>query len=346
MWLLRWVILLGLAYAGWCALVMFGLNLSSGAQVGQPLHFTVAKGSSYDALEKNLVTQWPRKKFTGLPLKVYVKLTGIDRKLVPGDYTVLPPQTAKRFVESLERGPDQGETFTIIPGWDLRDIANALVKSGRVSSTQEVYTLLGKPAAWGKPVYQPNNLVVFADGKPANVSWEGYLAPETIAFANDATIADIARKFSEHQMDLFTPQMLADIKTKKRTVHEILTMASLLEREVRSAKDKAIVSDIFWKRHDVNMGLQADSSVHYATAKEGSVFTTNADRDSNNPWNTYKYPALPPGPIAVPSLASIKAAIYPEANDYWYFLTTLDTGEVKYGKTLAEHNANVYKYLR
>lgn len=344
--LLRWVILLALAYAGWCLTAMFWLDLSSGNQVNQPLHFTVADGASYGVLERDLKTQWPRKKFTNWPLKLYVLWTGIDRKLVPGDYTVLPPHTAKRFVESLERGPSEGETFTIIPGWDLRDIAAALVKSGRASSTADVYALLGKPAVWGKPAYQPPTLVAFADGKPANVSWEGYLAPETIAFANDATIADIARKFSEHQMESFTPQMLADIKAKKRTVHEILTMASLLEREVRSTKDKALVSDIFWKRHDVNMGLQADSSVHYATAKEGDVFTSNTDRDSNNPWNTYKYPALPPGPIAVPSLASIKAAIYPEANNYWYFLTTLDTGEVKYAETLAGHNANVQKYLR
>ncbi len=344
--LLRWVVLLGLAYAGWCVAAMFWLSLSTGAQAGEPLHFTVAQGASYDVLEKHLATQWPRKKLTDLPLKLYVKWAGIDRKLVPGDYTVLPPHTAKRFVEALERGPSQGETFTIIPGWDLRDIANALVKSGRASTTDAVYTLLGKPAAWGKPGYQPTALTLFADGKPANVSWEGYLAPETIAFANDATIEDIARKFSEHQIELFTPKMLADIKAKKRTVHEILTMASLLEREVRSVKDKTIVADIFWKRHDANMGLQADSTVHYATGKEGSVFTSNADRDSKNPWNTYEYPQLPPGPIASPSVASIQAAIYPEANDYWYFLTTLDTGEVKYGRTLAEHNANVQKYLR
>lgn len=346
MWLLRWVILLALAYAGWCTAAMFWLDLSTGAQVNAPLHFTVAKGASYDMLEKNLAAQWSRKKFTSLPLKLYVRWTKIDRKLVPGDYTVLAPHTAKRFVEALERGPSQDERFTIIPGWDLRDIANALVKSGRASTTETVYALLGKPVAWSKPVYQADTLLAFAEGKPANVSWEGYLAPETIAFANDATVADIARKFSEHQMALFTPQMLADITAKKRTVHEILTMASLLEREVRSAKDKALVSDIFWKRHDANMGLQADSTVHYVTGKEGCVFTSNADRDTKNPWNTYEYPQLPPGPIAAPSLASIQAAIYPEANDYWYFLTTLDTGEVKYGKTLAEHNANVQKYLR
>ena len=87
-------------------------------------------------------------------------------------------------------------------------------------------------------------------------------------------------------------------------------------------------------------------AVHIAAVdKQGDVFTTAEDRESNSPWNTYKYPGLPMGPISNPSLESIISAIYPEKNNYWYFLTTFD-GEVKYAKNLDEHNANVYKYLR
>lgn len=343
---LRWLILLGLAYAAWVLLVITRLPISTAAFANQTLTFTVAKGASYSALEQQLNEVWPRRPLTAGPLKLYVKWTGVDRKLVPGEYQLAPPHTVKRFVETLRQNPEEGAMFTIIPGWDLRDVAAALVKAGRASSTQVVYAILGQPAAWSKPEYQPAVSPEFTGTKPTNVSWEGYLAPETIAFNKDAGVVEIAAKFMEHQAAVFTPQMLVDIKAKKRTVHEILTMASLLEREVRSPQDKALVADIFWKRHDVNMGLQADSTVHYATGKEGSVFTTNADRDSKNPWNTYKYPALPPGPIAAPSVASIMAAIYPKSNDYWYFLTTLDTGEVKYAETLAQHNANVQKYLR
>jgi len=122
-------------------------------------------------------------------------------------------------------------------------------------------------------------------------------------------------------------------------------MASILEREVRSKDDKAIVSDLFWRRYNLNWALQADSTVHYAVRKKGDVFTTREDRDSVSPWNTYKYPGLPLGPISSPSLGSIMAAIYPEGNNYWYFLTDSD-GAVHYAKNLDEHNQNVQKYLR
>nr|MBP7992627.1 endolytic transglycosylase MltG [Candidatus Magasanikbacteria bacterium] len=208
----------------------------------------------------------------------------------------------------------------------------------------EVYVLLGKPAEYAIPNISPTKISWIAS-KPSRVSLEGYLAPDTYSIYNNATLEEVVDKLLTHREDQLLP-LMPEIVKSGRSLHEIMTMAALLEREVRTPKDKAIVADIFWKRHDVNMGLQADSTVHYATAKEGSVFTSNADRASANPWNTYKYPGLPPGPIATPSLASIEAAIRPTKNDYWYFLTTLDTGEVKYGKTLAEHNANVQKYLR
>lgn len=345
--LLRWAILLGIVYLIWFGAAMFVLDLSTGPTTKETLQFEVIKGASYQDFEQSLNQVWTRKKFTTWPLQAYLRWREVDRKLMPGTYTFLPPHTAKRLAEALERGPNKGETFTIIPGWDIRDIANALVKTERATSTNAVYAALGRPAAWGKPGYKPSiELNELTKSKPANVSWEGYLAPETIAFEDNASLEQIVAEFMAQQALVFTPQMLADIKAKGRTVHDILTMASLLEREVRSAADKALVADIFWKRHDVNMGLQADSSVHYIVNTASNVFTTNEQRAIGNPWNTYKYPQLPPGPIATPSIASIQAAVYPKANDYWYFLTTLDTGEVKYGRTLAEHNTNVQKYLR
>ena len=96
----------------------------------------------------------------------------------------------------------------------------------------------------------------------------------------------------------------------------------------------------------MNWALQADSTIHYIVGTSGSVFTSDLDRQVDSLWNTYKYPGLPLGSIGTPSLESIKAAIYPENNDYWYFLTTLDTGKVIYAKTLAEHNINIANYLR
>ena len=143
----------------------------------------------------------------------------------------------------------------------------------------------------------------------------------------------------------FTDEMYNDIIASGRDVNEVMIMASLLEREVRGVEDKKMVADLFWRRYDNNWALQADSTVHFVSGKNGSVFTTKEDRDSLSPWNTYKYPGLPLGPIAHPSLSSIEAAIYPEKNNYWYFLTDLEGG-VHYGTDLEGHNRNVQKYLR
>lgn len=274
----------------------------------------------------------------------YAKYTGFDLKLQPGTFVVKTPVTVVSLFKVLSEKTKIEKNITVLPGWDLRDLANYLVKQEIVKNVDEVYSLLGKPAEYTIPNISPTEISWIAS-KPSRVSLEGYLAPDTYSIYNNATLEEVVGKLLTHREDQLLP-LMPEIVKSGRSLHEIMTMASLLEREVRTPKDKAIVADIFWKRHDANMGLQADSTVHYATAKEGTVFTTKADRESTNPWNTYKYPGLPPGPISLPSLASIEAALRPTKNDYWYFLTTLDTGEVKYGRNLAEHNANVQKYLR
>jgi UPF0755 protein len=177
------------------------------------------------------------------------------------------------------------------------------------------------------------------------VSFEGYLAPDTYRIYEDATLEEMIEKLIAERDLQFTEEMYRDIERSGRTVYEVITMASIVEREVRTTESRKKVADIFWRRYDMNWALQADSTVHYVVGKNGSVFTTREDRASLSPWNTYKYPGLPLGPISNPSLDAILATIYPEPNDDWYFLTT-DEGEVKYAKTIEQHNANVSAYLR
>lgn len=276
----------------------------------------------------------------------YAKYTGIDQNLKTGQYPVdlVNKVTVNDLFALLSTEVKTETSITILPGWDVRDVTKYFVEKGIAQNENEVYVLLGKPASYEIPGISPEK-ISWISGKPSRVSLEGYLAPDTYSIYTSATLNEVVDKLLEHRKKQIEP-LKEEIKKSGRSLHEIMTMASLLEREVRTPKDKAIVADIFWKRHDVNMGLQADSTVHYVTGKEGSVFTTAADRANENPWNTYKHPGLPPGPISFPSIASIEAALHPTKNDYWYFLTTLDTGEVKYGRTLAEHNANVQKYLR
>ncbi len=104
------------------------------------------------------------------------------------------------------------------------------------------------------------------------------------------------------------------------------------------------MADLFLRRLEKGWALQADSTVHYISGRNGDVFTKKTERDVDSLWNTYKYPGLPPGPISTPSIESIMAVVYPKANPYWYFLTDLEGG-VHYGKTLDEHNTNRFTYL-
>ncbi len=325
------------------------------AYIPAPVSFEVVEGDNVGKLAERL-------KQNGIIrntwfFEKYMLWKGMDKKISIGEFKVEKPVTVARIASALSEPGVTERTITIIPGWDLRDIADYFQKEGLIGKADIFFTgTVGVPAHEYSltrqlpalfqelDIYSPK-IKVMAD-KPWFLSLEGYLAPDTYRIYKNAGVDDVVKKLLAERDSQFTEKMYEDIKNSGRTVHEILTMASILEREVKSKEDKAMVADIFWRRHDVGMGLQADSTVHYAVAKKGDVFTTKEDRDSLNSWNTYKYPKLPPGPISSPSLESIMAAIYPEKNDYWYFLTTLDTGEVKYAQTLAEQNENANRFLK
>ncbi|MBI5728746.1 MAG: endolytic transglycosylase MltG [Candidatus Magasanikbacteria bacterium] len=241
-------------------------------------------------------------------------------------------------------------TLTIIPGWNLRQVADYLVKVGVVSTTDDIYDVTGRPAVdYSNIKTRPFNTELMEGYFPGSVqngaSYEGYLAPETYRVFRGARVEEVVDKLMAERKKQITPQILEAIKQSGKTVHEILTMASILEEEAKALPDRRLVADILWRRKSKNWALQVDSSVHYAADKTGTVFTSDKERAVDSLWNTYKYPGLPPGPISAPSVESIQAALYPEKNNYWYFLSGTD-GKMHYAKTLEEHNLNRAKYLR
>ncbi len=315
------------------------------AQRVEKVNFQINPGESVSILAERLEEQVIRNAWL---FKKYIVFKGIDREIRQGNFEVTSPITLSRVVQSLANPSVSEQTITILPGWSLREIAEYFEEEGVVSST-DFDLVVGKPAynykvSKDKMVDLELDHKVVED-KPWYVSYEGYLAPDTYRIFKNASVEDILNKLVGHLDSQFTEEMYRDIEKSGRTVFEVITMASVVEREVRSKEDKARVADIFWRRYDLNWALQADSTVHYAVGTSGDVFTTQADRESLSPWNTYKYPGLPQGPISSPSLETIKATIYPEANKDWYFLTDLE-GEVHYAKTLEGHNLNVQKYLR
>lgn len=268
-------------------------------------------------------------------------------KFKVGSFDLSPSMTADEIEKTLAQGkPISNEReVTILEGWTLDDIADYLEKEG-VSAKKDFYAETGESAKYAQPGALPDWPASYPAlaSKPASASLEGYLFPDTYRIYVDGGAKPLVRRMLANLEDKLTPELRKEAADKGRTIHQVVTMASIIEREVRGEEDRALVSDIFWKRVEAGQGLQADSTVNYITG-HSMPSVTYVDTKTDSPWNTYKYKGLPPGPIGNPSLSAIIAALRPKANPYWYFLTDKDGG-VHYAKTLDEHVANKAKYLR
>ncbi|MEK7149015.1 MAG: endolytic transglycosylase MltG, partial [Patescibacteria group bacterium] len=184
------------------------------------------------------------------------------------------------------------------------------------------------------------------DGNPL----EGYLFPDTYRLYKDASADDVIRKMLGNFDRKLTKDMRNEIILQRKTIYEIVTIASLIEKEVKSPEDKVLVSGILWKRLQLKIALQVDASIIYIKTNgrsqlNGGEKVLYEDLKIDSPYNTYKYRGLPPGPISNPGLESIEAAIYPKQSPYLFYISTPD-GKTIYSKTLEEHNTAVAKYLR
>ena len=172
---------------------------------------------------------------------------------------------------------------------------------------------------------------------------EGYLFPDTYYFPIDVSGEEIVRIMRENFEKKISPYK-EEIEKSGKTIQEIIIMASLIEKEVKTKEEKEIVSGILWKRLKAGIPLQVDATITYITGKKTTKISFE-DLQIDSPYNTYKYKGLPPGPICNPGLESILAALYPKESDYWYYLSTPD-GKTLFFKTLEEHNLAKAKYLR
>lgn len=171
---------------------------------------------------------------------------------------------------------------------------------------------------------------------------EGEFMPATYfvsPFINEAKVAALMRDNFAKQIE----PLLAEIQASGRSLNEILVMASLLEEEAATERDKKIIAGILWKRLDDGMLLQVDAVFPYIIGKN-SFDLTRADLQIDSPYNTYKYEGLPPGPITNPGLESILAALRPEASSHWFYLSDRD-GAMHYAETYDQHLANKRFYL-
>jgi UPF0755 protein len=172
---------------------------------------------------------------------------------------------------------------------------------------------------------------------------EGYLFPDTYYFPIDVSGEEVVKIMRENFEKKISPYK-EEVEKSGKTIQEIIIMASLIEKEVKTKEEKELVSGILWKRLKNGIPLQVDATITYITGKKTTKIPLE-DLQIDSPYNTYKYKGLPPGPICNPGLESILAALYPKESDYWYYLSTPD-GKTLFFKTLEEHNLAKAKYLK
>lgn len=232
------------------------------------------------------------------------------------------------------------KTIRIIEGWRNSDISKEL-KDKNLMTDEEFKEVVKKDYS---------DRFSFLADKPAGLDLEGYLYPDTYRVFASSTPDEIIIRILENFDKKLTPQMRADIKSQGKTINEIITMASIIEKEAPisyrggNLDDAKIVSGIFWNRIKSGQALQSCATLAYILGVNKEQYS-EADTKIDSPYNTYRQPGLPLGPIANPGILAIEAAIYPIKTNYNYFLTPSGSKSLIFSRTYEEHLRNKNKYL-
>lgn len=272
--------------------------------------------------------------------RLYARVSGSQDDFKPGTFALAPGMSFSSIVDALTRAESDEVQVTIPEGFTLKQIGER-VRAALPHVTEDEWNVA---VGASSPVLA--NSFFLNQTKPTGVDLEGYLFPDTYRFFADATAVDVVATMVGAMESKLTDALVVEgarALTSEFGVHEVLTLASIVEREVQSAEDMKYVADIFLSRLEIGMPLQADSTISYYLGKTSAELTTE-DLRTDEPFNTYTRAGLPPGPIANPGLNAIEAVLRPTANPYLFFLTTSD-GTVIYASTFEEHVANKQRYL-
>ena len=257
--------------------------------------------------------------------------TGAGRRLQAGEYRFDRPMTVKEVVAKIARGDVYLLPITFREGLTILEMAQIFESRG-----------FGPAAEFVAAASDPTPI---RDLDSAARDLEGYLFPDTYTMARQATAAQLVGRMVAGFEQALTPKLRADAAARGLTVRELVTLASIIEKETGKAEERSLVAAVYANRLRIGIALQADPTVIYALQRAGRYNgnLTRADLQSDSPYNTYRYPGLPPGPIAAPGKASLEAAVHPADAPYIYFVSRGD-GSHAFATTLAEHNQNVFEF--
>lgn len=258
-------------------------------------------------------------------------LTGLSRQIQAGEYRFDSPMTATGVVEKLARGQTYERPLTFPESLTIAEMAAVFEEQG-----------FG-PAASFAAAAAEGSLVAGLD--PAARDLEGYLFPETYMLPRRASAARLVRLMVQRFEQVLAPDLRKAAAANGLTIRQLVTLASLVEKETAKPEERAVVAAVYLNRVKRGMPLQCDPTVIYALKLAGRYRgnLTREDLAFDSPYNTYRYPGFPPGPIAAPGRGSLEAAARPEQSGYLYFVSRNDGSHV-FARTLEEHNRNVQRF--
>jgi UPF0755 protein len=309
----------GIVFLSIIAVVLVGffwwnLNLSPvNPRDHNEVMFTVSPGSGLKAIARNLESQGLiRNSFI---FTIMTQQSGLNKKIQAGDFRLSPSLSSKEIATRLSKGVE--DIWVTIPEGKRAEEVAAILKD-KIPEYDN---------SWEREL----------------TAHEGYLFPDTYLIPHNTTIGDIVSLFTSTFEERYKA---VTINSTAMSKEQIVTLASLIEREGRHDQDRPLISSVMHNRLDIGMPLQIDATVQYAIGTEDDWWKKDLTFDDlkvNSPYNTYLVTGLPPGPISNPGLKALQAAANPAKTDYLYYITDQD-GVNRYAKTGEEHNANIRKY--
>jgi UPF0755 protein len=257
--------------------------------------------------------------------------SGQARRLKAGEYRFDRPMKPAEVIDMIARGAVYLRSITFREGLTIKQMAAQYEQAG-----------FGPASDFAKAA---SDVTLIADLDPDARDLEGYLFPDTYALPRRATAAELVARMVANFRSVATTDLVARAGARGLSLRELVTLASIVEKETGKADERPLVAAVYSNRLRIGMGLQCDPTVIYALERAGR-YTGNLTRDDlrfDSPYNTYRYAGLPPGPIAAPGRASLEATVAPASVPYIYFVSRND-GSHAFAATLDEHNRNVFEY--
>jgi UPF0755 protein len=327
--IIKLILLFAVFFAMWFVTVVI-----SGNDIEEGKIFVIESGQGVNQISENLHEQnIIKSKFV---FETWLWLKKSESRVVAGAYSLPENISIRQLSNLLVVGPEKAQgTITLLEGWSRPFMAEAADKVGLLEQT--FLRLTNSKLDW------EDDYDFLADA-PNSATLEGYLFPDTYYIDEYTSVEDLVIKCLNNFDRKMTDELRKETDRQGKTIFEVITLASIIEREVPAYADKKMIADIFLKRLEVGIGLQSDATINFITGKKDPTPSLD-DLAVESPYNTYKYRGLTPGPISSPGIESIEAVLYPSSNPYYYFLTT-PTGEVIYSVDHDEHVANKNKYLK